>query len=87
MLLNELNLNLEHPFKVQTSTQDDQGFPCEVMWQIFIHVYYGGIVSLFSINGAKWGINSPISKSTTMHLASNAEGDTARPNAETLVMG
>lgn len=53
----------------------------------YLHVYYGCIVSLFSINSAKWGRNSPISKSNTMHLASNAEGDTARPNAETLMMG
>lgn len=50
------------------------------------YVYNECIVSPFSINRAKWGRNSPISKSSTMHLASNAEGDTARPNAETLVM-
>lgn len=87
--MNELDLhrtwNILLKFKHQFKMIKD--FPCKVMWQIFTHVYYGRIVSLFSINGAKWGRNSPISKSNTMHLASNAEGDTARPNAETLVMG
>lgn len=53
----------------------------------YLYVNYGCIVSLFSINGAKWGISLPISKSNTMHWASNAEGDTARSNAETMVTG
>lgn len=86
-MYNEPRIFLKVKFKHHAPTQDDQGFPCKVMWQIFTHVYYECIVSPFSINSAKWGRNSPISKSTTMHLASNAEGDTARPNAETLVMG
>lgn len=62
--------------------------------QIFMRVYYGCIVSLFSINGpcnvAKWGMNSQISKSNTMHLASNAEGDMAAlmpPSLQTPAMG
>lgn len=78
-MYNEPRIFLKIKFKHHAPTQDDQGFPCEVMWQIFTHVYYECIVSPFSISGAKWGRNSPISKSTTMHLASNAEGDTARP--------